>query len=95
MRPLRHSALAAVPPRPLVRFDLLMHIEYNSISTFRCTPNELTASGECPITTGKQALEAAGFADIDVGLSIGMLIVLTMAYRLLTYFAIRFYRPKM
>lgn len=76
-------------------FDLLMHIEYNSISTFRCTPNELTASGECPITTGKQALEAAGFADIDVGLSIGMLIVLTMAYRLLTYFAIRFYRPKM
>lgn len=75
-------------------FDLLMHIEYSSISSFYCTSSELTSNGTCPITTGQEALNEVGMGNVNVGLSLGIIVVLAVAYRICTYLAVRFYRPK-
>ena len=74
-------------------YQLLGHIEFSSIDSFYCTDNQLIR-GICPIETGAQALRSSGIGDVDVGQNVAIMVALLASYRIITYLALRFYRPR-
>lgn len=73
--------------------EILAHIEFTSMDHFYCTSDQLV-KGVCPVENGQQALDSFGMGSVNVGRNIGIILALLAAYRVVTYLALRFYRPK-
>jgi len=56
--------------------------------TFYCTPDQLSADGTCPITTGEQVLELYNLNVSTVAYSLGMVACLII-YRLIAYLLLK------
>jgi len=61
--------------------------------TFYCTPSQ-TFGGFCPFTSGTQVLDLYGFNDMPIGELVGIIVVLTVGYRVLGFIILSLNRHK-
>eukprot|EP00742_Colponemidia_sp_Colp-10_P007918 GILJ01008543.1.p1 GENE.GILJ01008543.1~~GILJ01008543.1.p1 ORF type:complete len:684 (-),score=90.50 GILJ01008543.1:485-2536(-) len=61
--------------------------------TYTCAPQEFVGT-ECPIETGEEFLAASGIDNVNYALDYSILVAIMVGFRVATYFAVRFYKPR-
>eukprot|EP00742_Colponemidia_sp_Colp-10_P015669 GILJ01017902.1.p1 GENE.GILJ01017902.1~~GILJ01017902.1.p1 ORF type:complete len:745 (-),score=102.47 GILJ01017902.1:134-2368(-) len=93
--------LAIIPPElawiqwiSFLRYSFELALGYVFVGqTYTCLPDEFIG-GICPFTTGEQYLASFGITSINYARCYGLLVAMMVAFRIGTYFAVRFYKPK-
>ncbi|CUS12557.1 unnamed protein product [Tuber aestivum] len=90
-------------PAPLEAFNNLSPLKYSTRSltpysldgvTFTCTPSQRLPSGNCPIETGKQALQLYGL-DVDPKWNLVALAVVMVVYRAVAFVMLKLQRMQL
>jgi len=90
-------------PAPLEAFNYLSPLKYAARClapysldgvTFTCTPSQRLPNGNCPIETGKQALQLYGL-DVDPKLNLIALGVVTVVYRIVAFAMLKLQRMQL